>query len=386
MAKQLPPRFGLPQSRPAKTPAVAPQKGRGAVSQIVGRFETSFVQVEDDGWCQTDPLAQASPLLTQVTAETAKSILTRNQSQDLPFSVSLNPYRGCEHGCIYCYARPSHAYLGLSPGLDFESRIWAKINAPQLLRQELAHPNYVPAPIAIGVNTDAYQPCEKTWRITQQVLEVLHECKHPCGLITKSALIERDCALLADMAKDNLVRVSITLTTLDTHISRTLEPRAASPQRRLKTIARLAAAGIPVSVSVAPIIPFITEQDLEAVLQAIFEAGARSANYTLIRLPWEVNPLFQEWLQAHFPERAERVMNRIRDCRGGKDNSSDFATRMGGEGVFAHLIQRRFNLCVRRLGMVKAEAFAGLNSSMFCKPKMVPPRKTALAGQIDLFS
>lgn len=355
-------------------------KGRGAASQITGRFETQHSQPDDDGWFQED---QTSKLVTQVTAEVAKSILTRNQSPDLPFSVSLNPYRGCEHGCIYCYARPSHAYLGLSPGLDFESRLFAKINAAPLLRQELAQPNYNPLPIAIGVNTDAYQPCEKTWCITQQVIQVLNECRHPCGLITKSALIERDIPLLAQMAQDNLVTVAITLTTLDPHISRILEPRAASPQRRLKTINRLAAAGIPVSVSVAPMIPFITEQDLEAVLTASYAAGARIANYTLIRLPWEVNPLFQEWLELHFPDRAERVMNRIRDSRGGQNNNSDFSQRMKGEGVFAQLIQRRFTLCTRRLGMNPGREFAALNGSLFRKPSLVPAKLSA--GQADLF-
>ncbi|HMW46974.1 MAG TPA: PA0069 family radical SAM protein [Cellvibrionaceae bacterium] len=357
-------------------------KGRGATSQIVGRFETQSSQREDDGWCQDEP---TSPLLTQVSAEVAKSILTRNQSPDLPFSVSLNPYRGCEHGCIYCYARPSHAYLGLSPGLDFESRIFAKINAAQLLRQELAQPNYVPAPIAIGVNTDAYQPCEKTWRITEQVLQVLKECRHPCGLITKSALVERDIALLTDMAQDNLVTVAITLTTLDADISRILEPRAASPQRRLKTIGRLAAAGIPVSVSVAPMIPFITEQDLEAVLTASAAAGATGANYTLIRLPWEVKPLFTEWLQAHFPDRAERVMNRIRDSRGGKENDSDFTQRMKGEGIFAQLIQRRFNLCAKRLKLNQGREFTALNGQLFRKPSVVPAKRQLVPGQADLF-
>jgi len=357
-------------------------KGRGAASRIEGRFATQHSQREDDGWFQAD---EARPITTQVTAEIAKSILTRNQSPDLPFRVSLNPYRGCEHGCIYCYARPSHAYLGLSPGLDFESRLYAKINAPQLLRQELSHPNYLPAPIAIGVNTDAYQPCEKTWRITEQVLQVLNECKHPCGLITKSALIERDIDILADMAKAHLVTVAITLTTLDTSISRLLEPRAAAPARRLKTISRLAAAGIPVMVSVAPMIPFMTEQDLEAVLTASAEAGASSANYTLIRLPWELKPLFQEWLQMHFPARAERVMARIRDTRGGKENNSDFTQRMRGDGVFAQLIQRRFNICARRLGLTNRREFTALNTALFRKPLAVPAKTSAQTQQQDLF-
>lgn len=367
---------------PHKAP-VAAIKGRGAASQISGRFETQRCESEDDGWYQED-----SPVVfkTCVSAELAKSILSHNQSPDLPFSVSLNPYRGCEHGCIYCYARPSHAYLGLSPGLDFETKLFAKTNAAQLLRQELASPTYQPATIAIGVNTDAYQPCEKTWRITEQVLQVLQECRHPCGLITKSALIERDIPLLAQMAADNLVTVAITLTTLDAAIARILEPRAASPLRRLKTIERLRAAGIPVVVSIAPIIPFITDADIEKLLSSCAQAGAQGAGFVVLRLPWEVNPLFQEWLQVHFPDRAERVMNRIRDMRGGAENVSEFGARMRGEGLYADLIQQRFAIACKRAGLNQQRSLRPLNCQLFRKPLAVPAKSSPHNKQADLFS
>ncbi len=267
---------------------------------------------------------------TQVLEERAKTILSRNQSPDVPFSISLNPYRGCEHGCIYCFARPTHSYIGLSPGLDFESKIFAKVNAPELLRHELAKASYVPEPIALGVNTDAYQPCERELRLTRRVLEVLHECGHPVALITKSSLIERDIDLLTDMASRRQAMAAVTLTTLDPAVARTLEPRAAAPARRLRTIRTLTDAGIPVGVSVAPIIPFVTEPDLERILAAAAEAGAINASYVMLRLPWEVSPLFRQWLEAHFPDRAARVMNRVRDMRGGKDYDASFGTRMGG--------------------------------------------------------
>ncbi|KFC66605.1 PA0069 family radical SAM protein [Massilia sp. LC238] len=298
-------------------------------------------------------------------------------------------------GCIYCFARPTHSYLGLSPGRDFESRLFAKVNAAELLRRELAKPGYVPEHIALGVNTDAYQPCERELRLTRQVLEVLSECRHPVGLITKSSLIERDIDLIAPMAEKNLACAAITLTTLDPEIARTLEPRAAAPARRLRTIRTLAEAGIPVSVSVAPIIPFVTEPEIERILEAALEAGAIGAHYVVLRLPHEVNPLFQEWLQAHFPERAQRVMNRVRDLRGGKDYDSDFGKRMHGEGVWADLIRQRFSKAVDRLGMGEFRGrFGRLDGSQFRKPLVVPPRPSPAAGksgggnaagQLDLF-
>ncbi|MES2824679.1 MAG: PA0069 family radical SAM protein [Pseudomonadota bacterium] len=362
------------------------QKGRGAISNLAGRFETQTTEIIDDGWWQHDDQDQNNLTKTHVTHELAKTILTRNESPDLPFSVSLNPYRGCEHGCIYCFARPSHAYLGLSPGLDFETRLFAKVNAPELLRRELAVPSYVPSAIALGVNTDAYQPCERKLQLTRQVLEVLHECKHPVGLITKSALIERDIDLLADIASQQLAVAAITITTLDHDISRTLEPRAASPTRRLETIRRLANAKIPVSVSVAPIIPFITEQELEKVLTAAIEAGATSAGYTILRLPWEVNPLFQQWLEAHFPERTKRVMNRIRDMRGGKDYDAHFGSRMHGEGLWADMIHQRFEKTISRLGINRSARFSALDTAKFRKPINVPAKNKRDDNQLDFFS
>jgi DNA repair photolyase len=368
-------------------PLVA-RKGRGAVSNIQGRYEVDERERFDDGWAADDE--EAAPFKTVVTDEYAKTILTRNSSPDVPFNVSLNPYRGCEHGCIYCFARPTHSYLGLSPGLDFESRLFAKVNAAELLRRELAHPGYVPEHIAIGVNTDAYQPCERQRGITRQVLEVLSECQHPVGLITKSSLIERDIDLLAPMAAKAQACAAITLTTLDPEISRTLEPRAAAPARRLRTIRTLTEAGIPVSVSVAPIIPFVTEPEIEKILEAARDAGAIGAHYVVLRLPWEVNPLFQEWLQAHFPERAQRVMNRVREMRGGKDYDSDFSKRMHGEGVWADLIRQRFSKTVERLGMGGLRGrFERLDVSQFRKPLVVPPalgkQCGSATGQLDLF-
>lgn len=367
-----------------------------------GRHEVLAREAIDDGWSQevvqadverdagADDSADASAgksanaggeansassLKTQVIEERAKSILTRNQSPDVPFGVSLNPYRGCEHGCIYCFARPTHSYLGLSPGLDFESRIFAKINAPELLRHELAKASYVPEPIALGVNTDAYQPCERSLRLTRRVLEVLRECEHPVALITKSSLVERDIDLLADMASRRQAAVAITLTTLDHAIARTLEPRAAAPTRRLRTIRTLTHAGIPVSVSIAPVIPFVTEPDLERVMAAAVEAGAISISYVMLRLPWEVSPLFRQWLQAHFPDRAQRVMNRVREMHGGKDYDAAFGKRMQGEGVWADMIRQRFEKAAIRIGV---GAHSGpsrirhLDTSRFRSPTAIP--------------
>jgi DNA repair photolyase len=361
-----------------------PLKGRGALTNIAGRFEEQIIARTDDGWWQ-EPEEPGAPR-TYITPETARTILSRNKSPDLPFSVSLNPYRGCEHGCVYCFARPTHSYLGLSPGLDFETRIYAKINAPEVLRRELAHPHYEVSSIALGVNTDAYQPCERQLQLTRRVLEVLHECRHPVGLITKSSLIERDIDLLADMAEQRLAAVAITLTTLDHQLSRILEPRAASPTRRLQTIRRLHEAGIPVSVSVAPVIPHITEPELEAVLTAALEAGASMAGYTVLRLPWEVNPLFQQWLETHFPLRAEKVMNCIRDIRGGRENDPNFGSRMRGEGIYADLIRQRFNKTLRKLIKEDQNRFSGLDHSQFRRPLVVPESSIKKnSAQMDLF-
>ncbi|MPW09801.1 PA0069 family radical SAM protein [Paraburkholderia sp. CNPSo 3155] len=329
----------------------APRKGRGAVTNLQGRYEVDQREAVDDGWQAADEDGEPKVLRTQVFEERAKTILTRNASPDIPFNVSLNPYRGCEHGCIYCFARPTHSYLGLSPGLDFESRIYAKINAPELLERELSKKSYVPEPIALGVATDAWQPAERDLRLTRRVIEVLSERNHPFAAITKSSLIERDIDLLAAMAERGQFMAAITITTLDADIARTLEPRAATPSRRLRTIRTLSEAGIPVGVSIAPLIPFVTEPDMERVLDACAEAGASNASYIVLRLPWEVAPLFKDWLSAHFPDRAERVMNRVHDMRGGKDYDSSFSTRMKGEGLWADLLRQRFHKAVRRLGL-----------------------------------
>lgn len=368
-------------------PSLKARKGRGAVSNLQGRYEVHARDGFDDGWGVLgddgqDAVPGDAAWKTQVMAEQARTILTRNQSPDLPFSVSLNPYRGCEHGCIYCFARPTHSYLGLSPGLDFESKIFAKENAPELLRRELAKSSYVPEPIALGVNTDAYQPCEREWRLTRRVLEVLDECAHPVALITKSSLIERDIDLLAPMAAKRLAAVAITMTTLDPAIARTLEPRAAAPARRLRTIRTLTDAGIPVGVSIAPIIPFVTEPEIEKLLEAVRDAGAIHAHYVVLRLPWEVNPLFQQWLQTHFPERAQRVMNRVREMRGGKDYDSTFGARMQGEGIWADLIRQRFEKAVLRLGLHgKGGRFKQLDSTQFQRPLVVPPLGRLARGE-----
>jgi DNA repair photolyase len=392
------------------------QKGRGAVTNLRGRYESVNREEFDDGWQplqfagdgpstgeqaagaeQTDTTDAGEQddepprLKTIVTEETAKSIISRNASPDLPFSLSLNPYRGCEHGCIYCFARPSHSYLGLSPGLDFESRLVAKTNAPELLLRELARPSYQPDTITVGINTDAYQPIERERQLTRRILQILHDCENPVALITKSSLIERDIDLLAAMAAKRQAIAAVTITTLDPAIARTLEPRAASPARRLRVIRTLAEAGIPVSVSIAPVIPFVTEPDLERVMEAAVEAGAGQAGYIVLRLPWEVSPLFRQWLQAHFPDRAARVMNRIQDMRGGKDYDADFATRMRGTGVWAELLQQRFDKASRRLGIDhRNRAFATLDASRFRRPLLVPPTrggqgKRAKNDQLDLF-
>ncbi len=359
-----------------------PIKGRGATNNMQGRYEVDQRASFDDGWTDSvreietvdegdEGAATPRKLRTIVTEERAKSILNRHNSPDLPFNVTLNPYRGCEHGCIYCFARPSHSYLGLSPGLDFESRIFAKVNAPELLIQALAQASYRVEPIALGVNTDAYQPCERELGLTRRILQVLHDYEHPVALITKSSLIERDIDLLAAMAHKRQAVAAVTITTLDPVIARTLEPRAAAPARRLRTIRALTDAGIPVSVSVAPMIPFITEPDLERVIDAAAEAGAVRASYIVLRLPWEVAPLFKSWLDAHFPERAQRVMNRVREMHGGADYDARFGARMRGEGVWADLVRQRFEKAVARVGLQQRGSLTNLDVSRFTPPLFV---------------
>ena len=319
-------------------------KGRGAADNPQGRFETLARSREPEAEVQSRPE-------TVVTLHQARSIIARNDSPDLPFTQSINPYQGCEHGCIYCYARPSHAYLGLSPGLEFETRLFAKENAADLLRKELSRPGYRCELIALGANTDPYQPIEREHRITRGVLEVLREFRNPVGIVTKGSLIERDLDLLAPMAREGLVQVFVSIGSLDGEIARTLEPRAAAPYRRVETIRRLSESGVPCGTLVAPIIPFLNDKDMEAVLEAVSEAGARMAGYTLLRLPWEVKDLFKGWLERHYPLKAKHVMARIHDMRGGRDNDPRFGSRMKGEGQFAELLRRRFELTCRRLGL-----------------------------------
>jgi DNA repair photolyase len=310
-----------------------------------------------------------------ISIEHAKSVISRHNSPDLGFTQSINPYRGCAHGCPFCYARPSHAYLGLSPGIDFETRLTAKVNAAEKLREELAKPGYRCEPLAIGVNTDAYQPIERQQKITRSILEVVHETNHPVSLITKSALIERDLDLLAPMARKRLVAVTFSITTLDHGISRRMEPRTSAPARRLEAIRRLTAAGIPVNVNVAPVIPFLTDSELEPIMEAAAKAGAVSAGYALIRLPWEVRPIFKEWLEKNFPLKAEHVMSRIRDMREGRENDPEFGTRMVGKGTLAELLSQRFRKAIQRFGLDRD--VHDLDCSLF-----VPP---SLGGQGSLF-
>lgn len=330
-------------------------KGRGAASNREGRFESVRREPVDDGWFPDLPDDATRPA-TSVTVERARGIVSRNASPDVPFEQSVNPYRGCEHGCIYCYARPSHAYLNLSPGLDFETRLFAKSNAADLLRDTLARPGYRPSPITLGANTDPYQPVEKRWRITRQLLEVLAEARHPCTIITKSAMVERDLDLLAELARDGLAAVLVSVTSLDNRLSAKLEPRASAPHRRLRAIGALSAAGVPVGVLVSPVIPMVTDVDLEEILARARAAGATQAGYAIVRLPGEVAALFREWLEEHLPARAAHVMSLVQQMRGGRDNDPRFGVRMKGEGVFAELIARRFKVATRRLGFLRGEA------------------------------
>lgn len=325
-------------------------RGRGAASRMPHRFSSLAREPFDDGWDATDPAADGlPPPATEVIWEDPRSAVGQVDSPDVYFDRSLNPYRGCEHGCIYCYARPTHSYLNLSPGLDFETKIIAKRGIDQVLRRELARPRYQPRMIAIGTATDCYQPVERELKLTRSVIEVLHETDHAFSLVTKSGGVERDLDLIAPMAHRKLAAVYVTITTLDAELARTLEPRAAAPHRRLRLLRTLAANGVPCGVSLAPQIPFLTD-DMEQVLEAAWDAGARSAFYHVLRLPWEVAPLFRQWLELHYPQRAQRVMARVQDMRGGKDYDADFATRMKGSGPWADLLAQRFRRATQRLG------------------------------------
>ncbi|MET0311800.1 MAG: PA0069 family radical SAM protein [Burkholderiaceae bacterium] len=346
---------------------LAALKGRGAASRMAHRFSSDEREAFDDGWGALEETAalRALPPPTQVIFEEAKSVITGNDSPDIYFDRSVNPYRGCEHGCIYCYARPTHSYLNMSPGIDFETKIVAKRNVAELLRAELSRKAYVPGQMAIGSATDCYQPVERELKLTRGVIEVLSEAGHAFALVTKSSGVERDLDLIAPMAARKTAAVYITITTLDGELARKLEPRAAAPHRRLRTIRTLAEAGVPVGVSLAPQIPFLND-DMEQVLEAAWEAGARSAFYHVLRLPWELGPLFREWLAVHYPDRADRVMARIHDMRGGKDYDSDFATRMKGTGLWAQLVAQRFQKAVRRIGFNRERI--ELDLSQFRKP------------------
>ena len=355
------------------------EKLRGALSQIQGRFETAERSPFDDGWTQEEQ--EQTRLATTVIEERARAILTRNDSPDIPFDQSINPYRGCEHGCIYCYARPTHAYLELSPGLDFETKLFAKTNAVELLKDELSRPGYRVTPIAFGANTDCYQPIERRYGLMRGLLEVLAECEHPLTIVTKSALIERDIDLLAPMAQKNLVKAFISVTTLDAALARKLEPRAASPARRIDAIRALAAAGIPTGILVAPIIPALTDKTLEHVLEAGAAAGAARAGWILLRLPNEVRPLFKEWLAAHYPQRADHVISIVRQSRGGRENDPNFHSRMSGSGNFVELIGQRFELACRRFGLNLEDNHMASRGGLDCT-RFRPPRNS---GQLGLF-
>ena len=323
------------------------QRGRGAWLNMPGRYEKLGTALFDDGW-QT--LEELPPLKTTVFAEHPKKIITTNDSPDISFRQSINPYRGCEHGCSYCYARPTHAYMGLSPGLDFESKLFAKTNAAELLRAELSNAHYVPMTIALGANTDPYQPIEREYRITRQILEVLSEFNHPVGIVTKSALVLRDLDILQDMARRNLVKVAVSVTTLDPKLARAMEPRAATPAKRLGAIEALSRAGVPSVVMSAPIIPGLNDSEIENILKAAYAAGAREAGYVVLRLPLEVKDIFREWLATNLPDRAARVMSLIRQMRQGKENDATFGRRFTGTGPYAWSIGRRFEMAAQRLG------------------------------------
>jgi DNA repair photolyase len=349
------------------------RRGRGAQSNAAGRFEPYSSSAFDDGW---QSLEELPPFETTVAVDGARKVITRNDSPDISFDRSINPYRGCEHGCIYCFARPTHAYLGLSPGLDFEAKLFMKPNAPELLERELSAPSYVPRTIAIGTNTDPYQPIERRYELMRRILEVLEGAGHPVGIVTKSALIVRDIDILARMAKRNLAKVAISVTTLDAKLARIMEPRAPAPARRLEALRQLTAAGIPTSALVAPIIPAINDADIERVLDAVAAAGVQGAGYVLLRLPLEVRDLFREWLMANFPDRCQHVFTLIRQMRGGKDYDATFGRRMKGQGPYAWMIGRRFETACARLGLNREKV--ELTTEHFRSPR---PR----AEQLSLF-
>lgn len=323
-------------------------KGRGALSNPAGRFERTGIEAFDDGWYVEE---EPESVETTLEPDAAKSVISTNDSPDIGFEYSINPYRGCSHGCVYCYARPSHAYMGLSPGRDFETRLFYKADAAKVLEAELAHSSYVCKPIMLGANTDPYQPDERRMLVTRAVLEVLTRCRHPVSIVTKGALVVRDLDLLTDLARENLVTVTVSITSLDPETKRTLEPRAASPAARLRAVNQLSKAGVPVGILVAPVIPALTDHEMERIMEAAVEMGAKWAGYVMLRLPYEVKDLFREWLAEHHPQRAAHVMSLIQDVRGGRDNDPNFGSRMRGTGPVAQLIRNRFQIARRRLGL-----------------------------------
>ena len=343
----------------------ARRRGRAAGINPAGRFEPVSRHVFDDGWQTLDELP---PFKTEVTTETPRKIVTRNESPDLPFDRSINPYRGCEHGCVYCFVRPTHSYMGLSAGLDFETRLFAKPNAAKLLRKELAHPEYEVKSMAMGTNTDPYQPIEKQWRVTREILEVLEETNHPVGIVTKSSLVTRDIDILSRMAKKGLARVAVSVTSLDRRLSRAMEPRAATPALRLDTIRQLSEAGIPTSVMVAPVVPALSDHELERILDAAKANGAVDAGYILLRLPNEVSGLFKEWLLRHYPDSYTHVLSVLRTMRGGKDYDAEFGTRMRGVGPYAWQLGRRFDIATRKLEL--APMRMSLRTDLFEPPQL----------------
>jgi DNA repair photolyase len=346
-------------------------KGRGVSSNVPGRFDSLTVEQWHDGWYEDEIVENLSET---VLPDRARSVITSNNSPDVGFDVSINPYRGCSHGCIYCFARPTHAYLGLSPGLDFETKLFYKADAVSILEAELAKPKYVCKTIALGINTDGYQPLEKRLQVTRGILSVLARCRHPVTIVTKSALILRDIDLLVDLAKDQLVSVMLSVTSLSSDIKRTLEPRTASPRARLRVIQQLSEAGIPVGVLVAPVIPAITDHEMEDILSAARNAGAARAGYVLLRLPHELKILFRDWLAEHYPDRAKHVMSLINQASGGKDYDSQFGTRMRGTGPYAELLRTRFELAKRKLGFAAADERYELNTQLFKAPKPDTPQ------------
>jgi len=334
------------------------RKGRGAVSNPAGRFEAESRRAVDDGWAHVpgdegEDRSGPSPVETTVTLDKTRTIIAKNDSPDVPFDQSINPYRGCEHGCIYCFARPSHAYFGLSTGLDFETKLFAKPEAGRLLAAELRKPGYVPQVIAMGTNTDPYQPVEREWKVTRGILETLAAFNHPLSIVTKSALVLRDLDILAPMARKGLVRVFLSITTLDRHLANKMEPRASTPSRRLAAVKSLSEAGVPTGVMAAPMIPALNDGELEAILTAAREMGAISAGYTLLRLPYEIKDLFVEWLDAHAPLKSKHVLSLIQGARGGRLNDPRWGSRMKGEGAYAELLRTRFRLACTRLGFNK---------------------------------